>query len=91
LNEDLRPASAGVKKRSLVIAGHKTSVSLEAAFWDALKDIAKSEGVSLAALVVRIDASRETANLSSALRVFVLEKATSRSYSPERGSERKAL
>jgi predicted DNA-binding ribbon-helix-helix protein len=78
-----RRASAGVRKHSLVIAGHKTSVSLEAAFWDALKEIAKDEGVSLAALVARIDASRRGANLSSALRVFALERAMARPDSSE--------
>ncbi len=61
-----------VKKRSLVIAGHRTSVSLEEAFWEALKEIAAREGVSLAALAARVDAERGSANLSSALRVFVL-------------------
>jgi predicted DNA-binding ribbon-helix-helix protein len=73
--EEQPSPAAGVKKRSLVIAGHRTSVSLEAAFWDALKTIAKEESVSLAALVARVDASRGGANLSSALRVFALERA----------------
>ena len=67
--------SAGVVKRSVVIAGHRTSVSLEQAFWDAIKQIAAEDGVSLAALVARVDAGRGRANLSSALRVFVLEWA----------------
>lgn len=67
--------AAGVRKRSLVVAGHSTSVSLEQAFWDALKDIAREEGLSLAALVARVDAARGAANLSSALRVFALERA----------------
>jgi predicted DNA-binding ribbon-helix-helix protein len=66
----------GVVKRSVVIAGHKTSVSLEGAFWDALKRIAIQDGCSLAALVARVDAARGTANLSSALRVYTLERAT---------------
>jgi predicted DNA-binding ribbon-helix-helix protein len=65
-------APAGVKKHSLVIAGHRTSVSLEAAFWDALKRIAATDGCSLAALVARVDAERGAANLSSALRVYAL-------------------
>ncbi len=67
-------APAGVKKHSLVIAGHRTSVSLEAAFWDALKRIAATDGCSLAALVARVDAERGAANLSSALRVYALER-----------------
>jgi len=63
---------SGVEKHSLVIAGHRTSISLEAAFWHALKDIAREKGVSLAALVGEVDSRRGSANLSSALRVFVL-------------------
>jgi predicted DNA-binding ribbon-helix-helix protein len=55
-------------KRSIVIAGHKTSLSLEAAFW-LLKEIAAHEGVSVVALVNRIDTDREHANLSSAIRL----------------------
>ncbi|WP_363349813.1 ribbon-helix-helix domain-containing protein [Methylocystis echinoides] len=69
------PGSGRVVKHSIVIAGHRTSVSLEDAFWLALKEIATDEGVSLAALVARVDASRGEANLSSALRVFVLARA----------------
>jgi predicted DNA-binding ribbon-helix-helix protein len=71
----VQPGNARVVKRSIVIAGHRTSVSLEDVFWRALKDVAAAEGVSLAALVGRIDASRGVANLSSALRVFALERA----------------
>jgi predicted DNA-binding ribbon-helix-helix protein len=67
--------SARVAKHSIVIAGHRTSVSLERAFWEALKAIALEEGCSLAALVARVDAARGEANLSSALRVFALERA----------------
>jgi len=61
-----------IVKHSLSIAGHSTSVSLEEAFWDGLKAIAVQRDLSLAALVAEIDAGRGTANLSSALRVFVL-------------------
>lgn len=60
-----------MKKRSVLIAGHPTSVSLEGEFWDALKDIAAIRGVSVNALIEEIDAGR-TGNLSSAIRVFVL-------------------
>ena len=64
-------------KRSITIAGHRTSVSLEAPFWDELQRIANQRQMSLAALVGEIDAERlnapEPANLSSALRVYVLE------------------
>ena len=66
-------ASARVVKRSLVIAGHRTSVSLEDAFWRRLKAIAAGRGLSLNALAAAVDAARGEANLSSALRVFVLE------------------
>lgn len=72
------PLSGRVVKRSIAIAGHRTSVSLEEAFWRALKEIAVADGMSLAALVAKIDAGRGEANLSSALRVFVLERAMSR-------------
>jgi predicted DNA-binding ribbon-helix-helix protein len=69
------PLLGRVVKRSIAIAGHRTSISLEEAFWRALKEIAVADGVSLAALVAKIDAERGEANLSSALRVFVLERA----------------
>lgn len=61
-----------LRKRSLVIAGHATSVSLEDAFWDELKVLAGRRSVSLAALIAEVDSHR-TGNLSSALRVYVLE------------------
>jgi predicted DNA-binding ribbon-helix-helix protein len=62
-----------VVKRSIVIAGHKTSVSLEEAFWKALKDIAAGRQQSLTDLVGAIDAERQQGNLSSAIRLFVLD------------------
>ena len=62
-----------IRKRSVTVAGHKTSLSLEEAFWQALKDLAEAEGLSLNALVTRIDRMR-SANLSSAARVYVLER-----------------
>ncbi len=62
-----------IRKRSVVIAGHATSVSLEVEFWDALKFIAERRGVSLNSLVATIDGTRK-GNLSSALRVFVLRE-----------------
>ncbi len=60
-----------VRKRSVMIAGHPTSVTLEAPFWDALKELAAAEGLSVNALIERVDATR-TGNLSSALRVHIL-------------------
>lgn len=61
-----------VRKRSVVVAGHKTSVSLEQPFWDELVRLARARGQSLNALIGAIDKGRD-GNLSSALRVFVLE------------------
>jgi predicted DNA-binding ribbon-helix-helix protein len=62
-----------VVKRSIVIDGHKTSVSIEDAFWRDLKDIAHTQQATLSKLVARIDETREQGNLSSAIRLFVLE------------------
>lgn len=62
-----------VVKRSIVIAGHKTSVSLEDAFWNGLKEIAVSRNVALSDLVSSIDKERKHGNLSSAIRLFVLD------------------
>ena len=62
-----------VVKRSIVIAGHKTSVSLEDAFWKSLKDIAGHRDVTLSDLVASIDGGRQQGNLSSAIRLFVLD------------------
>ena len=60
------------QKRSLTIAGHRTSISLEDAFWDALKDVARARGLSVAELVEEIDKDRGNAGLSSAIRVYLL-------------------
>ena len=68
-----------VVKRSIVIAGHKTSVSLEDAFWQGLKDIAIARGLALSDLVAAIDAERRHGNLSSAIRLFVLDYYQGRS------------
>ena len=67
-----RSTGAVIKKRSVLIAGHATSLSLEAEFWSALQEIARRRGQSLNRLVASVDATR-AGNLSSALRVFVLE------------------
>ena len=61
-----------VLKRSVVIAGHKTSVSLEDAFWRGLKEIAAARHVTLSTLVAGIESGRANGNLSSAIRLFVL-------------------
>jgi predicted DNA-binding ribbon-helix-helix protein len=71
-----------VVKRSIVLAGHKTSVSLEDAFWEGLKEIAKTKRRTLSDLVNSIDTDREHGNLSSALRLFVLDHYRKRVASP---------
>ncbi|HXZ68817.1 MAG TPA: ribbon-helix-helix domain-containing protein [Alphaproteobacteria bacterium] len=63
-------------KRSVTIRGHRTSLSLEPQFWDELKHVADARGISLASLIAEVDAARGAepkSNLSSALRVFVLD------------------
>jgi predicted DNA-binding ribbon-helix-helix protein len=62
-----------VIKRSVIIAGHKTSVSLEDAFWNGLKEIANTRRRTLSELIEAIDTGREHTNLSSAIRLFILE------------------
>ncbi len=66
-----------MKKRSVLIAGHPTSVSLEEEFWEALKGIAQTRGVSVNALIEEIDSTR-SGNLSSAIRVYVLSAVQGR-------------
>ena len=61
-------------KRSVVIEGHKTSVSLEDQFWNGLKEIARAQGATLSKMVAEIDNARQQGNLSSALRLFVLDQ-----------------
>jgi predicted DNA-binding ribbon-helix-helix protein len=68
----------GVVKRSIAIAGHRTSISLEQPFWEELKHLAALRGISVAALIAEIDQGRKRQNLSSALRVHVLEAALRR-------------
>lgn len=62
-----------VTKRSVVIGGHKTSVSLEEPFWTAVREITQARAMTVSALLHEIDSGRTNANLSSAVRVFVLE------------------
>jgi len=68
----------GIIKRSVSIAGHRTSISLEEPFWQQLREIAEREKLSVQALIGRIDAERGEQNLSSAIRVFVLMDLRSR-------------
>jgi predicted DNA-binding ribbon-helix-helix protein len=63
-----------VVKRSIIIGGHKTSVSLEDAFWTDLKEIAHSQGATVSKLIAQIDDTRQQGNLSSAIRLYVLEQ-----------------
>jgi len=63
-----------VVKRSIVIDGHKTSVSLEDAFWTGLREIAQAQHATLSKLVGEIDRARQQGNLSSAIRLFVLDQ-----------------
>lgn len=69
-----------MKKRSIKIAGHSTSISLEEPFWIVLKQLADEEKLSLNALVERVDKQRDNTNLSSALRLFVLAELQRRLY-----------
>jgi predicted DNA-binding ribbon-helix-helix protein len=63
-----------IVKRSIVIAGHKTSVSLEEPFWTCLREIAHTQQATMSRIVTDIEASRPSGNLSSAIRTFVLNK-----------------
>jgi predicted DNA-binding ribbon-helix-helix protein len=69
-----------IVKRSVAIAGHRTSVSLEEAFWRELQAIAKERSRSVQALIAEIDASRPGQNLSSAIRLFVLAELKARAF-----------
>jgi predicted DNA-binding ribbon-helix-helix protein len=82
-----------VIKRSIVIAGHKTSVSLEDAFWKGLKDIAGGRDMTLSELVAAIDSDRRHGNLSSAIRLFVLDhyRGQSSEYKAERAPPRELI
>jgi predicted DNA-binding ribbon-helix-helix protein len=69
------PAISGrPAKRSFTIGGHRTSISLEAAFWDALKAVAAEEGLPVSRLIAQIDAVRAGCGLSSAIRVYLLDR-----------------
>jgi len=81
LYDGRRLMSSGPVKRSVMIAGHATSISLEPIFWEALREAAAEEGLPLSALVARLDAKRIQAadppNLASAIRVWLFERARS--------------
>jgi predicted DNA-binding ribbon-helix-helix protein len=65
---------SAIVKRSIILGGHKTSISLEDAFWNGLKDIATTQKMPLSTLIHEIDAARGQHNLSSAVRQFVLNQ-----------------
>jgi predicted DNA-binding ribbon-helix-helix protein len=73
-SDAMTDADADVRKRSVEIAGHRTSVSIEQPFWDALKDLARAQGISVNDLITTIDGARGK-NLSSAIRIYVLRMA----------------
>lgn len=79
--------SSPVVKRSIVIAGHKTSVSLEDAFWQGLKEIAVLRQMTLSDLVASIDTDRRHGNLSSAIRLFVLDYYRAQGNGPGKASD----
>lgn len=68
---------SAITKRSVVIGGHKTSVSLEEPFWNAVREIAGYQQKTVSSLLRQIDLERRNANLSSAIRVYVLENVRS--------------
>ena len=72
-NSPARPIKSSVGKQSVSINGHHSSISIEGAFWNALKEIAVAQNISANALVSKIDSERDVAYLSSAIRVYVLE------------------
>jgi predicted DNA-binding ribbon-helix-helix protein len=73
--ESIRASSSRPVKRSFTIDGHRTSISLEAPFWDALKAVAAREKIPVSKLIARIDAGRGDCGLSSAVRVWLLKQA----------------
>ena len=75
-----------IVKRSIVIGGHKTSVSLEEAFWNAIKEISRARGKSLSELVSEIARNRQQGNLSSAIRLFVLDHFRNSGTTPNRSN-----
>lgn len=78
-----------VKKRSVVVGGHRTSISLEQAFWEALQVVASNQGKTINQMVSDIDAAR-SGNLSSAIRVFILDQAKEGLLQPEATADRAA-
>jgi predicted DNA-binding ribbon-helix-helix protein len=74
---------SSVVKRSIVVAGHKTSVSLEEGFWNGMKEISGERNMTVSELVGEIDRNRQHGNLSSAIRIFVLEHYKNRTMATQ--------
>ena len=74
---------SAIEKRSIVVGGHKTSVSLEEAFWSGIKEISGARNMTMSELVGEIDANRHQGNLSSAIRLFVLDHFKRRAQGPD--------
>ncbi|MEM6682018.1 MAG: ribbon-helix-helix domain-containing protein [Pseudomonadota bacterium] len=87
-------ARSGVKKHSVTIRGHRTSLSLEPVFWQALKDDARAQGIALAKLIADLDDARiqrkDGLNLSSTIRVYLFEKHRDISFTNDHASFRNA-
>jgi predicted DNA-binding ribbon-helix-helix protein len=77
---------SSVEKRSVIIGKHKTSISLEAEFWTSVKEIAASHGTTCSDLVSQINKRRQSPNLSSAIRLFVLEHYQEQARQAERAA-----
>lgn len=73
-------------KRSISIAGHKTSLTLEPEFWEAAKTIAKEQSISLAHMIGQVDEAREGNNLSSAVRIYILRHYQNADREPTPGA-----
>ena len=82
--------STTVRKRSVVVGGHRTSISLEQAFWEALQQAAAQHGRTISQMVSDIDAAR-TGNLSSAIRVWILDRARQGLLQPGRTDDRAGM
>ena len=73
---------SSVLRRTIMIGGHRTSVSVEDAFWNSMKEISGQRDMTLSELVGEIDSNRQQSNLSSAIRLFVLDYFRSRAMAP---------
>ena len=71
-----------IRKRSVRLAGHQTSISIEGAFWDQLVRIAREQDLSINSLITQLDANR-TGNLSSTIRIYVLDQLTETKRAPK--------